>query len=138
MTVSIKKELLDNLYPANFFLDRHLRITGCGPSFLRHVPDIEIGTALFDRFEITGGNDPAFFDLELTQSRSIHLTDKIRGEKLAGTVVPVEGGYLMAVRLVPTEAAFRDHGYQIGEFAPGDATVQGLMLINLQDRKSVV
>lgn len=132
MTVSIKKELLDNLFPANFFLDKELKITSCGPSFVRHFGEIAPGTALFDRFEMTGGNDRSFFDLPITQSRAIYLTDIERAERLAGTVVPIDSGYFMAVRLVPTEAAFRDHKYQISEFPPGDSTVQGLMLINLQ------
>lgn len=132
MTVSIKKELLDNLFPANFFLTEDLRITSCAPSFVRHFGEIEPGTPLFDRFEMTGGNDPDYFNLELTQSRAIYLTDKLRHERLAGTVIPISGGFFMAVRLVPTEAAFRDHTFEISEFPPGDPSVQGLMLINLQ------
>ncbi|MEY4998662.1 MAG: hypothetical protein RIS00_706, partial [Pseudomonadota bacterium] len=134
MTFSIKKELFDNLYPAHISLDSTLHLTGFGPSIAKHFPDLEIGSQLFDSFDLTGGSRPEYFDLGTTKSLAIHLTSKCGGYKLAGTAVPLsdESGYLLAVRHVPTEKAFKENKFQISEFAPGDPEVQGVLLINLQ------
>lgn len=134
MTISIKKELFDNLYPAHISLDSNLHLTGFGPSIAKHFPDLEIGSQLFDSFDLTGGSRPEYFDLGTTKSLAIHLTSKCGGYKLAGTAVPLadESGYFLAVRHVPTEKAFKENKFQISEFAPGDPEVQGVLLINLQ------
>lgn len=134
MTIAIKKELIDHLYPANIFLDPTLRLDKYGPSIAKHFPDISVGTHLFDLFDLSGGNDAACFDLGDVKSLSVHLTSKCGCYKLAGTAIPLadDGGYLLAVRHVPTDKAFKENRFQISEFAPGDPTVQSLLLINLQ------
>ena len=132
MAVTIDRELLDHLFPANLFLDEHLKFSSISSSLRKHFPDIEVGSPLFHHFDLPGGNDWAYFHAHDDRLKIVHLTSKCTNYKLAGAIVPQDGGYFLALHHVPTEKAFKENRFQISEFPPGDPRVQGLMLINLQ------
>ena len=132
MAVTINRDLLDHLFPANLFLDGNLKFSSISSSLRKHFPDIEVGSSLFHHFDMPGGNDWAYFQAHDGQLKILHLTSKCTNYKLAGAIVPQDGGYFLALHHVPTEKAFKENRFQISEFPPGDPRVQGLMLINLQ------
>lgn len=132
MAVTINKELLDHLFPANLFVDEQLKCSAISSSLRKHFPDIEIGSPLFHFFDMPGGNDREYFEAPDGRLKIVHLTSKCTNYKLAGAIVPQDGGYFLALHHVPTEKAFKENRFQISEFPPGDPRVQGLMLINLQ------
>ncbi|HEX4873908.1 MAG TPA: ATP-binding protein, partial [Sphingorhabdus sp.] len=132
MSVVIERSLLDDLFPANIFLDHDVRLSSISSSIRTHFPDIELGMELFHYFDLPGGNDHGYFQSQQGELKLVHLTSKCSSYKLAGTSVPQEDGYFLALHHVPTEKAFKENRFQISEFPPGDPRVQGLMLINLQ------
>lgn len=132
MTVAIEGALLDELFPANIHLDRKLRITAFSPSIARNYPDIQSGSDLFHHFDLPGGNDPDYITLPHKRLKTIQLGSKCGGYRLTGSIAPHEHGYFLALRHVPTEKSCKENRFRMSDFAPGDPTVQGIMLINLQ------
>lgn len=132
MTIAIEDDLLDELFPANIHLDKGLRIQAVSPSIGKHYPDIQTGSHLFHHFDLPGGNDPDFILHRHRRLKTIQLASKCGSYKLTGSVAPHEHGYFLALRHVPTEKSCKENRFRMGDFTPGDPTVQGLMLINLQ------
>ena len=52
--------------------------------------------------------------------------------RLSGSVLVVAGGYLLAMRYVPSQFSLGADNLQMSDFGPDDPVVAGLMLVGLQ------
>lgn len=140
MQFSISSEKLAEVFPAFFIVDQAGHILDFGPAIARHLPSIQTGDPIEAHFTgiagvATGNSDALAHKL----GRTLELHSVENGLILTGAIIPDAGRYLLALNLATASlnvASVTGHNLptalQISDFTPGDATVDVLLLVQIQ------
>ena len=129
-SVTLKVRLIDALYPAHIALNQHGLITAIGPSLSRRAPWLKPGCPLDHAFQ--PATDRSLVDLPRLAANvsAFIITAREHPLTLAGSVMEVAEGYLLAVTYLPTPG---NENLDETDFAPGCQLLPNLQLIRVQN-----
>lgn len=133
MTYEVSSEAMEHLFPALLEVDSGLRIRSIGPAIRRRCQVVQIGDLLTDHFTRVGYSGDPRLSAAAGQREPVRLRSLNGKAELSGSVLPHgDGGYLLALQIVPAAFLIADSDLQISDFGPSDPTVEGLLLVGLQ------
>lgn len=132
MKIRLDREQRDTIFPANIVLDNDLRVIALGPAIRGRFPEITQGASILDHFRLTASTNGTTIQ-ELSGTASLLNLESHRSHQvLSGWVIPYQAGYLLALRLAPTNYSLEESGLQITDFAVGDPAVHALLMFSIQ------
>jgi len=138
--VTIRESQLGALFRAFIKVDGGLVVVDTGPFFLSRKTEVVPGAQLGELFSLrqdrdcadTQSLDVAILAMADTPDR-FELFSKSKNLRLAGIVFSTEeGGFLLALNIVPEDFIIEGQGLHISDFSQIDASVPALTLIGMQ------
>lgn len=130
--LDIDEARLGALFPAFMQIDSDGTIVAAGPALRRHMPDIACPARLTDHFLIERDIDPGQLGDLARDGGLLQLAARKSQVRLSGSVLVLAGGYLLAMRYLPSQFSLGADNLQMSDFGPDDPVVPGLMLVGLQ------
>lgn len=130
--LDIDDDRLGALFPAFMRVDRDGVIVAAGPALRRHVPDLVCPARLTDHFLFESGSDVSQLDKLARGGQLLQVVARQAHIRLSGSVLRVAGGYLLAMRHVPSQFSLGADNLQMSDFGPEDPMVPGLLLVGMQ------
>ena len=132
MKIRLDREQRDTIFPANIVLDNDLRVIALGPAIRGRFPEITQGASILDHFRLTASTNGTTIQELSGTATLLNLESHRSHQVLSGWVIPYQAGYLLALRLAPTNYSLEESGLQITDFAVGDPAVHALLMFSIQ------
>lgn len=130
--VTLSPAQLGTLFPAFILTDPALRVISVGPAVQERFADLTPGCSVDDHFRVEPADWTALLPGEGEAGCAVRLFSLHRATQLGGSAIAVDGGYLLAVNLMPSVTALDSDELRMADFAPSDPLVPALMLVALQ------
>lgn len=131
MLLTFSDEQVCALLPAFLHIDQKLKITAMGPGIPKHLPEVQIGMALADAFDILNYDVTQFFKA-VSDIKPLQLVSKCGKVNLFGAALIHDGGYLLAVRFAMSDQMLASGDLHLSDFGHADPVIQSTLLIALQ------
>lgn len=131
MLLTFSDEQICALLPAFLHIDHKLQITAMGPGIPKHLPEVRIGMALAEAFDILNYEFNQFFEA-VNDIKSVRLVSKCGKVNLFGAALIHDGGYLLAVRFAMSDQMLASGDLHLSDFGHADPVIQSTLLIALQ------
>lgn len=128
-------EKLDRIFallPSAVFVDYLGVIQDVGPSLQRNMPNIKRGDRLDYHFSWTGGVGIDQWIDAIRPDGGVQFASKCGAFRLTGAAIAAEQGWLIPLRLMPTQGLLDLGTLQIADFGPDDPMVHSLLLLSMQ------
>lgn len=128
-------ERLDRIFallPSAIFVDYLGQIQDVGPSLQRNMPNIKRGDRLDFHFSWTGGVGVEQWIDATRPDGGIEFISRCGTFRLTGAAIAAEQGWLIPLRLMPTQGMLDIGTLQIADFGPDDPMVHSLLLLSMQ------
>lgn len=132
MRLDFSEERLGRIFPAFLLIDIDLTLLAVGPSIRLQDPAILTGQHLFDHFRLLGGLERLNLMQLVESGGTIQLGSTSGRIVVSGSVIDVEDDFLLAMNNVFAPCSVEPCDLRVSDFGPCDPTVQGLMLVQMQ------
>ncbi len=137
--VTLRESQLGALFRAFIEVDHNLVVRTAGPFFASRQTEVVPGVQLAELFSLRHDREDnktyspkrVIGEMADTPER-LELFCKSKNIRLAGIVFSIEGGFLLALNIVPEDFIIEDQGLTISDFSQIDSSVPALTLIGMQ------